>query len=366
MSGESFLTVAQSSNGSTWNTLGTYGTCSGCTAITDCADITHTLSPTSRYIRWLYTKATGNVGLDDVSITSCGTAPSNQVTAINITNASPTSQNLVLTRGNGARVIVLARAGGAVNSDPVDGTSYTANSVFGSGSQIGTGNYVVYDGTGTSFTVTGQTNGQNYYYAAYEFSSAACPVYKIPAFTANKLPVELISFQGAAQNKAALLSFSTATEINNAYFSIERSADGARYEAIGQVPGAGTSTVINNYTYTDEQPLPGVNYYRLRQVDFDGQFAYSPVVSVVFGSTDARLLIAPSPASDDVTVQLTQPTAEPISWEVYDQGGRMVLQGTAASEVEQFGFNVGALAEGFYILRVSNGREVMVERFQKR
>jgi hypothetical protein len=137
MSGESFLTVAQSSNGSTWNTLGTYGTCSGCTAITDCADITHTLSPTSRYIRWLYTKATGNVGLDDVSITSCGTAPSNQVTAINITNASPTSQNLVLTRGNGARVIVLARAGGAVNSDPVDGTSYTANSVFGSGSQIG-------------------------------------------------------------------------------------------------------------------------------------------------------------------------------------------------------------------------------------
>lgn len=162
------------------------------------------------------------------------------------------------------------------------------------------------------------------------------------------------------------MTWQTATEINNAYFYIERSADGARYEAIGQVPGAGTSTVINTYTYTDEQPLSGVNYYRLRQVDFDGQYAYSPVVSVVFGSTDARLLIAPSPASDDVTVQLTQPTAEPISWEVYDQGGRMVLQGTAASEIEQFGFNVGALAEGFYILQVTNGREVMTERFQKR
>jgi hypothetical protein len=180
------------------------------------------------------------------------------------------------------------------------------------------------------------------------------------------LPIELIAFKSIISTNNIKMTWQTATEINNAYFYIERSADGARYEAIGQVPGAGTSTVINTYTYTDEQPLSGVNYYRLRQVDFDGQYAYSPVVSVVFGSTDARLLIAPSPASDDVTVQLTQPTAEPISWEVYDQGGRMVLQGTAASEIEQFGFNVGALAEGFYILQVTNGREVMTERFQKR
>jgi len=197
------------------------------------------------------------------------------------------------------------------------------------------------------------------------FSSVpCCSGYIVGAETS--LPIELIDFTGAQTASAVLLNWRTALEINNAYFSIERSADGARYEAIGQVPGAGTSTVINSYTYTDEQPLSGVNYYRLRQVDFDGQYAYSPVVSVVFGSTDARLLIAPSPASDDVTVQLTQPTAEPISWEVYDQGGRMVLQGTAGSEIEQFGFNVGALAEGFYILQVTNGREVMTERFQKR
>ena len=86
----------------------------------------------------------------------------------------------------------------------------------------------------------------------------------------------------------------------------------------------------------------------------------------MFGGTDARLLIAPSPASDDVTVQLRTPTAEPITWAVYDQGGRLVLQGTEAGEIEQFGFNVGALAEGFYILQVTNGREVMTERFQKR
>jgi len=291
--------------------------------------------------------------------------PSTQVSAIDITNASPTSQSLVLTRGNGSNVLVVARAGAAPTADPVVGTTYTANTAYGSGSALG-GGFVVYNGTGTSFTVTGQTNGQTYFYRAYEFNCTTAPAYTTPSFEASKLPVELISFQGTAQNKAALLTFSTATEINNAYFSIERSADGARYTEIGQVPGAGTSTELNEYTYTDEKPLPGVNYYRLRQVDFDGQFAYSPVVSVVFGSTDARLRITPVPASDEVTVQFTEPVAESITWEVYDQSGRLVLQGTEASEVEQFGFNVAGLAEGFYILRVGNGREVMTERFQKR
>jgi len=324
-------------------------------------------SITFRLYGWGATSSAGTFSVNSFTFNGTVTSnvPSTQVSAIDITNASPTSQSLVLTRGNGSNVLVVARAGAAPTADPVVGTTYTANTAYGSGSALG-GGFVVYNGTGTSFTVTGQTNGQTYFYRAYEFNCTTAPAYTTPSFEASKLPVELISFQGTAQNKAALLTFSTATEINNAYFSIERSADGARYTEIGQVPGAGTSTELNEYTYTDEKPLPGVNYYRLRQVDFDGQFAYSPVVSVVFGSTDARLRITPVPASDEVTVQFTEPVAESITWEVYDQSGRLVLQGTEASEVEQFGFNVAGLAEGFYILRVGNGREVMTERFQKR
>jgi uncharacterized protein (DUF2147 family) len=72
--------------------------------------------------------------------------------------------DLTWTRGDGTNVIILAKAGGAVDSDPVSGTAYTANATFGSGTQIGTGNYVIYNATGTSMSVTGLSGGITYYF----------------------------------------------------------------------------------------------------------------------------------------------------------------------------------------------------------
>jgi hypothetical protein len=72
MSGESYLEVEESEDGTNWNPLGTYGTCGGCTTIDDCDDITHALDPATRFVRWKYTKAIGNCGLDDVSIGALG------------------------------------------------------------------------------------------------------------------------------------------------------------------------------------------------------------------------------------------------------------------------------------------------------
>ncbi len=180
------------------------------------------------------------------------------------------------------------------------------------------------------------------------------------------LPIDLLSFEVEKQANSTRLTFTTALEQNNSHFQIERSPNGAQFEEIGRIPGAGNSSTILEYTFTDEKPLQGVNYYRLKQVDFDGQFSYSPVVTVQFGETTARLRVAPSPASDEVTVRFETAADEAFSWEVYDQSGRQVLSGSGEAEAEQFGFNVATLTDGFYVLKVVKGREVMSERFQKK
>lgn len=100
-------------------------------------------------------------------------SPTTQATAFTSSAITATSGTVGWTRGNGNSVLVVARAGSAVNADPVSGTSYTANAAFGSGTQIGTGNFVVYNGTGTSVNVTGLSASTTYHFAIYEFNTAS-------------------------------------------------------------------------------------------------------------------------------------------------------------------------------------------------
>lgn len=100
------------------------------------------------------------------------TEPSIQSSQFVFSDVLPTSTNTSVTRGNGTYVIVLAKAGSAVSSNPSDNSTYSANSVFGSGSEIGTGNFVVYKGSGNSFSVSGLTFGVTYFFRAYEFSGS--------------------------------------------------------------------------------------------------------------------------------------------------------------------------------------------------
>ena len=118
-----------------------------------------------------------NPGAGEIQLASCtgnlGVTLASEPTSIgNITFASITSGSLTanFTSGNGAKRVVVARAGGAVNSNPVDGSTYSANAAFGSGAVLGSGNYVVYNGTGNSVVVTGLTAGTTYHFAVYEYN----------------------------------------------------------------------------------------------------------------------------------------------------------------------------------------------------
>ncbi len=171
---------------------------------------------------------------------------------------------------------------------------------------------------------------------------------------ATALPVELLRFSGKRDHAVIRLSFATATERNNAYFGIERSADARTFLEIGRVEGAGTSNLPHSYEFTDEKPLAGTNYYPLRQVDFDGVESFSPVVSVAFGSSGA-ITLAPSPAADHIRVWLEEPLPDDSRWQVFDHTGRQALSGIWGAETTAYELDVSALPPGMYTFRLTAG-----------
>lgn len=318
---------------------------------------------TFRFYGWGAGAAAGTFSINDFTFNGVCGIPTTQASVLNIAQGAVAGTlDVSFTRGNGANVIVLAREGSAVSTDPSNGTSYNANTVFGSGDAVGSA-FVVYNGTGNSFTVTGLTVGNTYHFAVYEFNSCG-PNYKTPALTASALPITLTSFKAEVRKTSTLLSFSTATETNNSHFAIERSADGRVFSEIGQVRGAGTTQEPQSYTYTDERPLAGINYYRLRQVDYDGTESFSPVVRVVFGKQD-RITLAPSPATDRVRIHLDEALRTDGLWQVYDNTGRQVLSGAWEAETADYELDVNTLPEGMYTFRLVVGASVQVKQFRK-
>lgn len=145
----------------------------------------------------------------------------------------------------------------------------------------------------------------------------------------SPLPVQLIMFEAKpVDNRFIQLNWSTAIEVNNDGFSVERSINGSDWEAIGWVKGNQNSTVVNVYQFNDLNAQPGVRYYyRLKQLDLDGNFEYSQVVSAVLRAVEAVnvLYIAPNPASNLTTVAVNCMEDTDVKTEVVNVLGEVVL-----------------------------------------
>jgi len=169
----------------------------------------------------------------------------------------------------------------------------------------------------------------------------------------NPLPIELISFTATPKGKTVQLDWRTASELNNAFFQIERSANGRDFENIGKIAGAGDSHLPLDYQYTDGLPLTGWNYYRLRQEDFDGQFSYSAVEAVWMGKagdTD-RLYLFPNPANNALNIKTTD-LIQPGDWlEIYDFTGQLV-QRFSAFDALNAPVDISKLPAGAYTVRL--------------
>lgn len=168
------------------------------------------------------------------------------------------------------------------------------------------------------------------------------------------LPVELKQFSATAVRQDAQLSWSTASELNNDRFVVERSLDGLTFSAIGTVRGKGTSTQQSKYSFTDAGAarFGALIYYRLKQLDFDGTATFSPVRTVKFvDAIKVDVSVYPNPSQGNATLDLTGLPAGNYQVQVLDLTGRSLQILTLAGQQEH-PLQVQALPHGSYIVRV--------------
>lgn len=171
------------------------------------------------------------------------------------------------------------------------------------------------------------------------------------------LPVELLYFTAKATDGGVRLMWETATERNNDFFTLERSADAVLFHTLSRISGAGNATQRHKYEYFDAQPLPGLNYYRLWQTDYDGTATLLRMVSVFTEEhpNTERLRVFPNPiAADQVYLELTGELAGSHVWIVLlDALGREVARQTAVAQAyTPVDLDVHRLLPGIYILRL--------------
>jgi hypothetical protein len=174
------------------------------------------------------------------------------------------------------------------------------------------------------------------------------------------LPIELLSFTGEAKEKKNILEWITATETNNNYFSIERSADGTNFQEIARVTGAGTSVTDRSYHAEDLSPLEGANYYRLKQVDFDGKLSYSQVIAVEHYSTAISIdNIYPNPTTGELNFNIISSSKGNVTIQVIDPYGRTASKTKAAMNEghTSFTYDISELPKGIYTLKITSDHD---------
>ena len=121
------------------------------------------------------------------------------------------------------------------------------------------------------------------------------------------LPVNLLSFIAQAEDNITLTKWSTASETNNDYYTVQRSKDGITFEEVLKMQGAGNSNTVLNYSAIDDNPYNGVSYYRLMQTDFDGKYTYSNIVAVNFaGLITDNANIYPNPFNTNISIMINE------------------------------------------------------------
>ncbi len=255
--------------------------------------------------------------------------------------------------------------GGGLSSPPCS----NSNSGYFSNSADRTSRTYVYNGGDNTNAANYSTNAVTYTPAGGSpgwvspsnvwMSGGAC----IPM--ASQLPIELVKFEGQVKGKMVILYWQTATEKDNAYMEVQRSRDGIHFYSIGKVAGNGTSVIPQFYTFKDEQPLQGLNYYRLRQVDWDGSETFHKVIAVPMEATLTYMRLFPTQATDVLNVMFNEALVNGCLLKMIDVTGRVVQQISLAREVQQVSIPIENLPKGVYVLQLQRNHALETLHFFK-
>jgi hypothetical protein len=164
------------------------------------------------------------------------------------------------------------------------------------------------------------------------------------------VPVELYQFDAKNTQKTILLTWKTESERDNDFFNIEHSTNGKDFKNIGQVKGNGTTVTPYSYSFEHKDPSVSTHYYRLKQVDFNGLFTYSPIRSVVFGK--ALLNIKTTLVQNVLDIEMAERTVTTLS--IFNTSGQQVLTQKGQGIMS---INITFLPVGTYIIRTAMGEE---------
>jgi hypothetical protein len=180
------------------------------------------------------------------------------------------------------------------------------------------------------------------------------------------LPIELLYFNATPVKDAVLLTWTTASETNNDYFVVERSSDALNFHSIGTVRGAGNSIQLLNYRMYDREGLGGIIYYRLKQVDYDGKFAYSKIIPVRFEFNSSFSVYPNLVSQNNFEITIHQENRKgPVDITLYSLTGILIAEEKKLPEPNaiNYTFNLDKpIAAGYYILKVNSAKGSNTEK----
>lgn len=180
----------------------------------------------------------------------------------------------------------------------------------------------------------------------------------VSQFISSTLPVELLHFKAEIKDKEQIIiKWSTANEIDNDYFIIQRKSDNAEWEEIGKIPGSGNSNTIKKYEFVDRNPLKPISYYRIVDVDFAGIRSYSKEISLDTRGQLNDIQISPNPAKDGFLIfGLTKES----NVNIHSLDGKLIKSQKAMSD--EIYISVGDINKGIYIISIRDRQFTMSEK----
>ncbi|MDX2249101.1 MAG: T9SS type A sorting domain-containing protein [Bacteroidia bacterium] len=236
--------------------------------------------------------------------------------------------------------IILNAYGSLIIDNPNCGSVQTCDDIYfdgdgsgvcGEGSLLVPGQVRVFDNNGNEITpypaaLAAAANQVCQSFPFYDSKNNCSLQLPLLTGTDNSFPVELISFTANSTSTGVRLTWETASELNNDFFTLERARDEITFEAMAEIAGAGNSDAVISYEYTDKDELNGKVFYRLRQTDFDGKFSYSSIIEIVIDRTPSGLHLFPNPIfSGPFFLQLNDAEHLPVRVEIRDSQGKIIL-----------------------------------------
>lgn len=241
------------------------------------------------------------------------------------------------------------------------------NSTNRSGSVTNTGTLVVVRWTGSQWENLGRNAGTGNTTAGTTTSNnrptSFSPFTLGSTNSTNPLPITLLNFNALPVQNAVNVAWTTTSEVNNDFFTIEKSQNGKDWSTIATIDAVGNSEQLTNYAHLDVNPIQGIQYYRLKQTDINGEFTYSKSVAVKFESIATSVSIYPNPAKSTISIELSNDPSADVTINVLNAMGQVVMTANGIGSTQTL--DVQNLTCGVYYIEIVTEGNVSRTKFLK-